>query len=62
VADDLAHVLAKFHREVLLPDVQRVVSGAVEASERRLRDEMHALFESLSKQIEDLRTEARLEE
>jgi hypothetical protein len=60
VTEDLAPVLAKFHREVLLPDVKRVVADAVEASERRLRDEMHSLFDSLSKQIRTL--EARLEE
>jgi polyhydroxyalkanoate synthesis regulator phasin len=57
VAEDLVPILAKFHRDVLLPDVKRVVAEAVEASERRLRDEMHTLFDSLSRQIEDLRTE-----
>jgi chromosome segregation ATPase len=40
-------VLAQFHREVILPDVKRVVEDAVGASERRLRDEMHAIFDSL---------------
>jgi hypothetical protein len=57
VAEDLVPILARFHREVLLPDVKRVVTEAVEASERRLRDEMHTLFDSQSRQIEDLRTE-----
>ena len=55
MAEDLVPVLAKFHREVLLPDVKRVVAEAVEASERRLRDEMHTLFDSLAGELKDLR-------
>jgi hypothetical protein len=55
VTEDLVPVLAKFHREVLLPDVKRVVAEAVEASERRLRDEMHRLFDSLAGELKDLR-------
>ena len=51
--EELAAVLAKFHREVLLPDVERIVT----ASERRLRDEMHSLFDSLSQRLERLETE-----
>jgi hypothetical protein len=42
VPEDLVPLLARFHREVLLPDVKRVVAEAVAASERRLRDEMQA--------------------
>ena len=57
MAEDLVPVLARFHREVLLPDVKRVVAEAVEASEKRLRDEMHTLFDALSREIQDLRTE-----
>ena len=38
VAEDLVPLLAKFHRDVLLPDVKRVVAETVEASERRLRE------------------------
>jgi chromosome segregation ATPase len=55
VAEDLVLVLAKFHGEVLLPDVMRVVAEAVEASERRLRDELHKLFDSLAGELKDLR-------
>jgi len=50
--DDLVTVLTKFHREVLLPDVERIV----EASERRLTDRMHSLQEQmrhLATQIQD---------
>ena len=48
MAEDLVPVLAKFHRDILLPDVKRVVSEVVDASERRLRDEMQAGFDSLA--------------
>jgi len=37
--DDLVQVLTKFHREVVLPDIKRVVGD--------LRDEMNARFTSL---------------
>jgi hypothetical protein len=43
-------VLAKFHREVILPDVQRIV----EESERRLRDEMHGLQDAVLTRLGNL--------
>ena len=55
--EDLVRLLGRFHREVLLPDVKQVVAEAVEASERRLRDEMHAGFATVSRQLADLRQE-----
>jgi chromosome segregation ATPase len=55
VAEDPVPLLARFHREVLLPDVKRVVAEAVEASERRLRDEMQTGFDSLARELTDLR-------
>ena len=55
--DELVQVLAKFHREVVLPDIERIVGNAVEGSERRLRDEMHTLFDALAHQVQELRTE-----
>ena len=51
--DDLIPILTRFHREIVLPDIERIVG----ASEQRLRDEMHSLFGSLSRQIEELRIE-----
>jgi flagellar biosynthesis chaperone FliJ len=46
-------VLAKFHREVILPDIQRVVGDA----ERRLRDEMHTGFDAVAQRLDRLETE-----
>ena len=51
--EDLIPVLTRFHREIVVPDIERIVA----ASEQRLRNEMHTLFDSLSRQVEDLRTE-----
>ena len=55
MSEDLVPLLSRFHREVLLPDVKRVVAEAVEASERRLRDEMQTGFDSLAREATDLR-------
>ena len=46
-------VLAKFHRDVILPDIQRVVGDA----ERRLRDEMHSGFDAVAQRLDRLETE-----
>ena len=54
--EDLVQVLTKFHREVLLPDVERIVGE----SEQRLRNEMHTLFDALSREFQDLKTESHL--
>jgi hypothetical protein len=49
--EDLIPVLTRFHRDIVLPDIERIVG----ASEQRLRNEMRTLFDSLSHQIEELR-------
>ena len=51
--EDLIPILTRFHRDILLPDIERIVG----ASEQRLRNEMQTLFDSLSRQIEELRIE-----
>ena len=55
--EDLVQVLTKFHREIVVPDIERIVGAAVDGSERRLRDEMHTLFDALAHQIQDLKIE-----
>ena len=49
--EDLIPVLTRFHRDIVLPDIERIVG----ASEQRLRSEMRTLFDSLRRQIEELR-------
>jgi len=46
-------VLAHFHREVIIPDIERIVGGA----ERRLRDEMHTLHDSVLTSLDRLEFE-----
>lgn len=42
--EDLVQVLTKFHREIVLPDVQRLVGG--------LRQEMNARFDAVDRRFE----------
>ena len=50
---DILPILAKFHREVVLPDMQRIVGE----SETRLRDEIHTAFDALAQRLERLEIE-----
>src|SRR5882672_5554451 len=50
-------VLAQFHRQVILPDIERIVATTVEASEHRLRDEMHVLQDFVLKRLDRLEDE-----
>ena len=49
----LASALDKFHREVLQPDMDRIVGEA----EHRLRDEIHTLHHSTLTRFDRLETE-----
>ena len=49
----LTRALTVFHRDVILPDLQRVVSE----SESRLRNEMYTLHDSVLKKFDRLETE-----
>ena len=53
MGDDLVPVLVKFHREVLLPDIRRVVAE----TEARLRGEMQTGFDALAHRLDRLETE-----
>jgi hypothetical protein len=54
--DDLVPVLARFHREVVLPDLERVAA----ASEARLRDEVNAGFDAQFQRLDRLETEYQM--
>lgn len=54
VADEVLSILTRFHREVVLPDIQRVVTEAVGESERRLRDEIQTAFDALAQRMDRL--------
>ncbi len=53
MAEDLVSILSNFHRDVVLPDIKRVVGE----SEQRLRNEMHSLFDALAERLDRLTTE-----
>jgi predicted nuclease with TOPRIM domain len=51
--EDLVQVLTKFHREIVVPDIERIVGSA----ELRLRDEMQTGFDALAQRLDKLETE-----
>jgi len=51
--DDLLQVLTRFHREVVLPDIERVVHDAITP----LRDEMLTHFDAVYHRLDRLETE-----
>jgi predicted nuclease with TOPRIM domain len=53
MADDLLAVLTRFHREIVRPDIERIVGE----SEHRLRDEMQSHFDALYQRLDRLETE-----
>jgi len=55
--EDLVKVLTKFHREIVVPDIERIVGKRLDG----LRDEMHAGFDALAQRLDRL-LEARLGE
>ena len=58
MADDLLTTLTRFHREVVLPDVERVVDKVVTPKIDALRDEMNSHFDAIYKRLDgDLEAE-----
>lgn len=47
-------VLAQFHRQVILPDVERILGQAVGRAERGLRDEIRTLQDAVLRRLDDL--------
>ena len=57
MAEDLFPILTRFHREIVLPDIERIVGSAVEGAESRLRDEMQTGFDALGQRLDRLEIE-----
>ncbi len=53
MSEDLLPLLTRFHREIVLPDIERIVGDAVGALEGR----MNAHFDEIYKRFERLETE-----
>lgn len=60
MSDELLNVLTRFHREVVLPDVERIVERVVDARIDPLRDEMLSNFDAVFKQLSGLKDEYHL--
>lgn len=50
-------VLARFHQEILVPEVRQVVREEVAKEVDALRDEMHAGFDAIAQRFDRLETE-----
>ena len=55
--EDVVQILTRFHREIVVPDIERIVGSVVEGAERRLRDEMQTGFDALAQRLDKLDTE-----
>jgi hypothetical protein len=56
VGEDFLPILTRFHREVIAPEMRRVVSEAVDALEGR----MNAHFDAIYKRFDRLETEYQM--
>jgi hypothetical protein len=60
VAEDLLPILTRFHREVVVPDMKRIVGEAVDALEQRINarfDEINGYFDGIYQRFDRLETE-----
>ena len=60
VAEDLLPILTRFHREVVIPDVKRVVQEAFDALEQRINtrfDEVNGHFDRICQRFDRLEAE-----
>jgi phage shock protein A len=54
MAEDLLNVLTRFHREVVVPDMERIVERAIDAKVTPLREEMLANFDAVFERLDRL--------
>jgi len=55
--DDLLSVLTRFHREVVLPDIEQIVTTRLETSIGALRNEMLSHFDAIYKRFDRFESE-----
>lgn len=54
--EDLIPILTKFHREIVVPDIERIVA----ASEQRLRSEFSSHFDAIYQRFDRLESEYQM--
>ena len=57
VAEDLYTVLVRFHRDVVLPDIERIVDARLDATVTPLRREMLSNFDAVYQRFDRLESE-----
>lgn len=57
MSEDLIQTLTRFHREVVMPDVVRVIDRAFEEKLTPFRDEVLTNFDAVYKRFDDLAIE-----
>ena len=57
MADDMLSVLTRFHREIVIPDIERIVERIVDGKITPLREEMLANFDAVFKSLDRLESE-----
>ena len=56
MGDELFSVLMRFHREIVVPDIERIV-GRVDSKVDALRDEMQSNFDAVYKRFDRVESE-----
>ncbi len=57
MAEDLFGVLTRFHREVVVPDIERIVDARLDAKISPLHEEMLANFDAVFQRLDRLESE-----
>ncbi|HEX2120246.1 MAG TPA: hypothetical protein VHL59_01265 [Thermoanaerobaculia bacterium] len=57
MADELLSVLTRFHREIVVPDIERIVGDAVNGAVDPLRNQMLTHFDGLYQRMARLESE-----
>jgi chromosome segregation ATPase len=55
--NDVLQLLTRYHREVMLPDVQRIVDDAIDKSVGALRNDMNSHFDAMYVHFDRLESE-----
>ncbi|MCA1732724.1 MAG: hypothetical protein LC732_03890 [Acidobacteria bacterium] len=54
MSDDLLNVLTRFHREVVVPDIDRIVGEKIDGKVTPFREEMLANFDAVFRRLDRL--------
>ena len=60
VSDEVLSIFTKFHREVVLPDIQRVVGESEQRIKHELSSEIQTAFDGLAQRLERLEVEYQI--